>query len=225
MADDPGQILREARNAVRQGDHADALEKYLWFHRHALEHDPAMAGVRLSYAISEWVELGAVYPPAREALESIQLSNLRSLRDGSHNARQFHDFSSINEQLGRYDLTSSLFAAIAEREPEFARKCFPFARFALIRTGNFALARRFVSSPAEQLDTPLARLAEAINKVSRTAHAEVWIGVYAKHVRQTSSIFEGVGENEEATLLQMKATEALADPGNREELRRQLLWR
>jgi|SRR5271157_5599294 len=225
MADDPGQVLREARNAVRQGAHADALEKYLWFHHHALEHDPAMVGVRLSYAISEWVELSAVYPPARDALESIQLSNLRSLQDGSHNARQFHDFSSINEHLGRHDLTSSLFAAIAEREPEFASRCFPFARFALIRTGKFALARSFVRSPTEQLDTSLARLAEVINKRPHPAHDEALIGVYAKHVRQVSSIFEGVGENEEATLLQMKATEALADPSNREELRRQLLWR
>jgi hypothetical protein len=225
MVDDPGQVLREARNAVRQGAHADALEKYLWFHRHALEPDPAMFGVRLSYAISEWGELGAVYSPAREALESIQLSNLRSLQDGSHNARQSHDFSSVNEHLGRHDLTSSLFAAIAEREPEFAKKCSPFARFALIRTGRFALARGFVSSPTERLDTSLARLAEVINKGLHRAHDEALIGVYAKHVRQKSSIFEGVGENEEAALLQMKATEVLADPGDREELRRQLLWR
>ncbi len=77
MTDDPLQTLRDARDAARRGAHAEALEKYLWFHHHALEHRPSLTGVRLSYAISEWVELGNAYPPAREALESIQNNNLR----------------------------------------------------------------------------------------------------------------------------------------------------
>lgn len=44
-------------------------------------------------------------------------------------------------------------------------------------------------------------------------------------MRELSSVFEGVGEHEEAELLQSKAIEELANPGDREELRRQLLWR
>jgi hypothetical protein len=48
------------------------------------------------------------------------------------------------------------------------------------------------------------------------------IGSYARHVMQLSSIFEGVGENDAATLLKLEATEALTDPGVRETLRRQL---
>src|SRR5712691_4761867 len=56
MTDDPLQTLRDARDAARRGAHAEALEKYLWFHHHALEHRPSLTGVRLSYAISEWVQ-------------------------------------------------------------------------------------------------------------------------------------------------------------------------
>ena len=52
MTDDALQMLRDARQAARRGAHAEALGKYLWFHHHALEHSPALAGVRLSYAIS-----------------------------------------------------------------------------------------------------------------------------------------------------------------------------
>jgi hypothetical protein len=222
MAVDPGQVLRDARNAVRQGDYEKALEKYLWFYHHALEHDRAFAGVRLSYVVYEWIELGEVYLPAREALESIQTSNVRSLRDGSRNSSRFHDFASINERLGRDEVTSNVFASLAESDLEFARTCFAFARTALIRTGNFSLARRFVTSPAEQLDTFLARLAALINKRDDPAQDEVLIGSYARHVMQLSSIFEGVGENDAATLLKLEATEALTDPGVRETLRRQL---
>ena len=52
MTEDARQVLRNAREAALRGAHAEALEKYLWFHHHALEHSPALAGVRLSYAIS-----------------------------------------------------------------------------------------------------------------------------------------------------------------------------
>lgn len=225
MADDPGQVLSEARNAVRQGAYAEALEKYLWFHHHALEHNPALYGVRLSYAVSEWVELGEVYPPAREALESIQNFNLRSLQDGSHDATQFRDFVAINKQLGRHELTSRVFAAVAERDPEFAKSCFSFALSALVRSGDFALARGFVVSPTERLDESLARLAEVINKRQHSPHDEVLFGIYAKNIRQLSSIFEGVGEKETAGLLQTKAIEALTDFSDRDGLRCQLLKR
>lgn len=223
MTVDPGQVLTDARNAFRRGSHADALEKYLWFYHNSLERSLAFYGVRLSYVVFELLALGKVYPPAREALESIQSSNLQSLRDGSHHPSEFHDFASINERLGRHQLTSELFASLAESDPEFARRCFPFARVAVISTGNFTLARRFVTSPTEELDASLVRVAKMINADS--THDETLIGIYAKHIRQLSSIFEGVGENEKATFLQMKATEALTDPCVREELRRQLLWR
>jgi hypothetical protein len=225
MTDDALQTLREARDAVRRGAHAEALGKYLWFHHHALEHDPALAGVRLSRAISELVELGNAYPPALEAIESIQSNNLRLLKEGSCERLRFHDFASINQYLGRSELTTSLFAELAEHQREFARNCFRFALPALVRTRSFALARRFVSSPNEQLDNHLAQFATVLNTRRRTDHDEILIGVFATHLRQLLSIFEELGENEEADLLQSKAIGALTDPLDQEELRRQLVWR
>ena len=225
MADDALQTLRDAREAARRGAHAEALEKYLWFHHHALDHDPALAGVRLSYAISEWVDLGNAYPPALEALESIQSNNLRLLREGSCEHSRFHDFASINRYLGRAELTRTLFAEMAEHQPEFARRCFRSALPALVRTRSFALARRFVSSPNEQLDNHLAQFATVLNTRRRTSHDDTLIGVFATHLRQLLSVFEGLGESEAANLLQSKAIEALTDPVDQEELRRQLVWR
>jgi len=223
MTDDPLQTLRDAREAARRGAHAEALEKYLWFHHHALEHSPSLTGVRLSYAISEWVELGNAYPPAMDALESIQNNNLRLLKEGSCERRRFHDFASINRYLSRSELTTTMFAELAEHQPEFARACFRSALPALIRTRSFALARRFVTSPNEQLDTHLSQFATVLNTRRRTIHDDVLIGVFATHLRQLLSIFEELDENEEANVLQGKAIEALTDPLDQEEVRRQLL--
>ena len=226
MTEDPRQILKEARHAVRRGAHAEALQKYLWFHHHALEHSLALGGVRLSYAIAEWLELGKAYPPALVALESVQAVTLRSLQSGSNNRREFHDFASINERLGRSELTCSVFREIAEHQAEFAKECFLLALPSLIRTQDFAPARRFATSPKERLDSHLAWFAKwLLNERRPSFHDDVLIGLYARRVRELSSVFEGVGEHEEAELLQLKAIEELANPSDRQELRRQLFLR
>jgi hypothetical protein len=103
----------------------------------------------------EWVELGNAYRPALEALESIQSNNLRLLHEESCERLRFHEFASINRCLGRFELATSLFAELAEHQPEFAQTCFRAALPALVRTRSFAPARRFVSSPNEQLDNHL----------------------------------------------------------------------
>jgi hypothetical protein len=225
MTEDPRQILKEARHAVRRGAHAEALQKYVWFHHHALEHNPGLGGLRLSSAITEWLELGKTYPPALDALESVQALNLRSLRSGSNNRREFHDVAAINERLGRSELTTSVFREIAERQPEFAKECLPVALPSLIRMQDFALARRFATSPKERLDNHLAWFAKKLNERRSSLHDEEFIGVYARRMRELSSVFEGVGEHEEAELLQSKAIDELANLSDRDELRRQLVWR
>ena len=225
MADDlPGRVLKEARDAFRRGAHEEALEKYLWFHHNALAHNLAYAGVRLSYAITEWINLGSAYPPAREALELIQNENRRALEEGSLDFSQFHDFAAINECLGRFDLTCSVFAALAKREPEFAKKCIYSALSAVIRTGQFALARQFFESPS--LDNALTSFASFLNQRDRSKlYDDALIGVHAKLLRLRASVFEGVGEAEGARLLQATAIAALSDSADQEEIRRQLLWR
>src|SRR4051812_33123284 len=62
---DPQVILHEARADARAHRFEDALAKQLWFHQHALEIRPSLAGVR-GVALMDWHDLGKVYPPALE---------------------------------------------------------------------------------------------------------------------------------------------------------------
>jgi hypothetical protein len=64
-----------------------------------LDHDLALAGVRLSYALSEWINLGTAYPPARAALEAVQAANIRSIQEGSYDLIRFHDLAAISPSL------------------------------------------------------------------------------------------------------------------------------
>src|SRR5690349_19790316 len=64
---DPSAILTAAADDTRSGAYADALAKFLWFHRNALRLNRALVGVRVSFALSYWLDLAELYPPAREA--------------------------------------------------------------------------------------------------------------------------------------------------------------
>jgi hypothetical protein len=104
----PSDVLREARLLVNSHQYAEALEKYIWFHEHALDADLSFAGVRLSYAISEWVDLGDVYPPALTALKGVRDAKIESLMNGTFDARLFHDVAAINRALGQVERTGEL---------------------------------------------------------------------------------------------------------------------
>lgn len=101
---DPDAILEEARADARAGRYEDALQKHLWFHRHALEHRPALYGVRLSFALGYWLELGEAYPPAitklKEVRDDAEKKVVESKDDVTH---LFHDMSAINEELRDQD--------------------------------------------------------------------------------------------------------------------------
>jgi len=102
---DPKEVLRQARQLVKSEQYAEALEKYIWFHHHALEADRALAGVRLSYAIFEWVDLGGLYPPAQRALESVRDAKTESLIQGTYDPSLFHDVASISLRIfGEFSL-------------------------------------------------------------------------------------------------------------------------
>ena len=68
----PDAILDEARADVRAKRYEDALVKLLWFHENALKYDDGQRGVRLSFALSEWYDLGADYAPALAKFEEVR---------------------------------------------------------------------------------------------------------------------------------------------------------
>src|SRR5262249_45924751 len=95
-ASDP---LDEAKLLSEQGKYEEALQKHIWLHDHVLEQQPAYYGVRLSFALSEWMELGKKYPKALEALKDIRDKKTARLVAGEQDVNLFDDVQSINEHL------------------------------------------------------------------------------------------------------------------------------
>ena len=55
--------LDDARSYSKSGDYAKALERHEWFHKNALGIEPSYYGVRLSFALSDWMLFLRREPP------------------------------------------------------------------------------------------------------------------------------------------------------------------
>jgi hypothetical protein len=150
-ADPAGQALQDAKRLTEQGDYEGALTKHLWFHDNALKVDPAYYGVRLSFALSDWIDLGKKYPKALEKLKSIRNEKTARLAGGEANRDLYHDVAAINENLNEVNATVDLFKRIDTSNPEFASEVYKITEEALVRAHEYALARKYLGDPKERL--------------------------------------------------------------------------
>jgi hypothetical protein len=214
-------LLREARQFVKSGQYAAALEKYIWFHDHALHFDRMLAGVRLSYAIDEWVDLGEVYPPAREALERVRDAKTISLTQGTCDVGLFHDVAAINRAFGQVQRTSDLFKSIANADRSVAAELFQIALESLVRMKEFDLARSFIADPRKEIDR-FAFVPQQPTSGSPGMVQEVFVTIYVKKVNLLLQLFTGVGDEEASAQLRLYAVECVTDAQLRDKIKERL---
>lgn len=162
---DPRDTLREAEVAAAQGRHADALRAHVWFHEHALQHLPALAGVRLSFALAAWVDLGRVYPEALRTLQGICDTKIAALTAGCRSRDVFHDVAAIHRALGVSGRTHELFRRLCDLDGDFARACAGIALPAIVEARDFALATRFLPDPPGRVRAAIRQLNEDVRRL------------------------------------------------------------
>ena len=161
---DPDRILKEAKSDAAARRYGDALAKHVWFHQNALRLRPSLYGVRLSFALSDWAELGAAYPPALAKLQSIRDEAARNVREGNGSRDAFHDFASINKTLGDDGKTKDLFVWLDSNKPTSATAVFDLAQPALIKAKEYRLCGRYIEP-----DTSFQRILHAYREHNRIA--------------------------------------------------------
>jgi hypothetical protein len=113
----PKAILDEAEEDADAKRYENALAKHVWYHQNALQFEPAQYGVRLSFALRAWIELGKSYPPALEKLRSVRDEAGKAVREGKRSRDLFHDFVAINKYLEEEDNTMALFLWLDTNNP------------------------------------------------------------------------------------------------------------
>jgi hypothetical protein len=225
---DPRERLEKGRAAALAGHYSEALHEYIWFHNNALKYDPALYGVRLSYALHDWAELGEVYPKALDALKEVRARKTEQLLSGKKETRArrisrlatgkhafnlFHDVVAINDRLNDQKWTCALFRKLDRVNPEFAKTCAFPAFDALIACKEFSLAYRY----CDDTEDALLRFSDDLNerianmdkqRNTRAPILDAYTRIYCRDITTRAKILTGVGKTLEASAL-MQWAEAL----------------
>jgi hypothetical protein len=219
--------LQAARRAADDGRYQEALDGLIWFHHHALEENPSLYGVRLSYALFYWRDLARDYAPALQALQDLREQKAQTLLRGEGDRALFHDVEAIDERLDRSRATYELYLALAERHPQLAAECAQLALPAIAAAQDYRLADRIRRDPEEHIRELADRLRWDMHWVKRSKYSRAparWASIrnYAAGVRLDTEITAGIGRADEARRLEALAVDLIDDPSLRAEARAEI---
>jgi len=220
--DEAKRALDDARRLASQGDYEAALEKHVWFHNHALSIERSYYGVRLSFALSDWIQLGAKYPKALETLKEIRDTKTSKLVAGQGNRELFHDVESINERLGESAATVELFKRLETSDLAFAATLYDLADDALLEAHEFTLARKYLGNPAERLSAAQYFYTEGMqfanSSPAHNASRQAVENIFAANVVRLMTVLNETGDKDGAKAIQAEALKTLENDSIRKAL-------
>ena len=141
---DPWRVYNEANQLKAEGQYEGALDRYRWYWDHALQYEPSLYGVRLSFLLSEWTEMGRHYPPARQALLDIRTHDEKELLAGRGDSLLFNELCSLNQYLHEEEATYKLFKKIERQDAARAKQFFPFVQPLLVKHGEYTRSYNYI---------------------------------------------------------------------------------
>lgn len=221
---DPEQIRDQAEVNMENGRLDLAAEKLLWYHNHALEHEPSLAGVRLSYALAQWQHLAGKYRPA---LLDMQLARDRaeeSLRNGSGDYSAFQDFVALNDVLKDDGRTIELFKWLDRSDRHLAREVFVMAQDALVAGSEYALCETYIvgqnsfNSIIEAHERTVSRFTEQFKDDMDPMFFEAFEMVFARRSSFIVAILVNRDRASEAEAIAERALQLLHDETHRVQI-------
>ncbi len=221
---DPNTIHDEALDDAEAGRLELAHQKHLWYHRHATRHDGSLHGVRLTFALADWVLLACRYPPAMRAIVAIRDDAWPAIRAGTIGYEQFAEFAAISRELGQPHATAEAFRALDRDHPRLARHLAGSSLSQLAAAREWALAARYVQ-PAEYLAAELERLESVPDRAAKHGLAPTFLefaaGEFASRIATLVALLAASGRLPEARIVAERAL-GRPVPGLRDMLDRAL---
>jgi hypothetical protein len=141
---DPVAILKQAKADAAARRYEDALAEQVWFHQHALDYAQGLYGVRLSYALRQWMVLAKVYPPAFLKLEAARDAAADHVRRGDGARGYFNEVVAMDRVLGQDAATRQLFVWLDANRNETAGQVYDIAQASLVRGQDYALCGKYL---------------------------------------------------------------------------------
>ena len=186
--------MNRGRELRQQGDYAEALREYLWCFDEG-SRDPAFAGVRLSFLLSEIAGLAQQYPAAREALVSRRDAAEAAVRSGACTSATVFEMTALNTHLQEQEKNLTLFEELPAESAH---------RKALVQAASdqFLAARRYeelleARNPESSFLRSLSLLL-ASNEEAPLGVREVQTRMVLDAGANGVEVLAGVGQNERA---------------------------
>jgi hypothetical protein len=139
-------IYNELRTDFQEKRYEDALAKHLWFHEKSKEY-PALAGVRLSYALGQWLDLAKAYPPALEKMKLLRDQlEVDITKDSKSDFLKLMDLFAFNRTLGDFKRNVAIFVTLDAQSSPLAKQAFILAFGTLVAHQEFKLAGKYLDS-------------------------------------------------------------------------------
>ncbi len=221
QADDMQAYLNGTQQLVHEKRYQEALERFVWFDEHALEHDPGMSSVRLSFALSYWKNLGDAYPPAKQAMVDMRDRKTRQLQKGRGDAALFSDVAALNRTLNENATTVQLFREIDKTNAALAAQCWPWARQTVFLEKQYDLAKKYLKSPLKEYELAKAQYDWEIahNRVEPIGGPQLkeWrTNHFVEECLQLIELATFLGDKEAAQEIRKRAASVVDDPRLRE---------
>ena len=147
---DPSDWLRLAQEWRNEGRLADALRAHEYYHDNALlVPGSGQFGVRLSFALSYWADLGQLHPAARKALDRRRAEAAAKGLGPPSDRTMFHEALAIDDALGDEQASLELIDAFEAAHPDQFDEFFDHrVQSVLVGRGEYARCLRWMSDPA-----------------------------------------------------------------------------
>lgn len=213
-----------ARAHIEAGRYEEALADLIWFHDNALLESRAWSGVRLSYALYDWVRLGELYPPALVALHTVRDDKAAGLLDGRLDRSAFHDVAAIDAILQTPEKTHGFYRRLMDAQPDLARSCIQSALPSIVAAKDYQLAAQIVPDPESAVRRYAGRLNYDVQYIKRCRYTRAprrwaYLCHYLEDVQRLLAVLHGVGRHREAERLKALAIALVPDPSLRREVR------
>jgi hypothetical protein len=164
-AEDMMKYMETTDSIASAGKYQEALDRHIWFHEHALEHEPGMYGVRLSFALSKWYKLGQTYPPALNALIEIRDNKTAIVISGIDKCDLFDDVSAINITLSENHKTIKLFNHLEDHQPSLASQCWRTFKHIAIEEKEYTLIKKYIANLVDEYDEAERRYIDSKKRI------------------------------------------------------------
>jgi hypothetical protein len=213
---DLDQVRTEANEMMQRGEYEPALQRQIWLHNHSTEINPAMRGVRLSFYLADWVELGRRYPKAKQALMEVRDLKTREFEEGRGYSQLFQDINSINNYLNADDATTALFKRIDKLDPALAGQCIHFARTALVKNHEYELCLGYIPDAQADFERIHSSWDEEVARAGSQRDVQQFRQLadnrFVTSASQLIEILAGAGREAEAESIRAQAALLVDDP-------------